>query len=95
MVEGARLESEYAAKPYRGFESLPLRHTVRVIDNWDTTCRENGAVLRLFSAVAVLGEGAAEHEYPEICPPFSAAASPGTVSLNWCILEAASSHVGH
>ena len=25
MVEGARLESEYAAKPYRGFESLPLR----------------------------------------------------------------------
>ena len=26
MVEGARLESEYTAKPYRGFESLPLRH---------------------------------------------------------------------
>lgn len=25
MVEGARLESEYTAKPYRGFESLPLR----------------------------------------------------------------------
>ncbi len=26
MVEGARLESEYTAKPYRGFESLRLRH---------------------------------------------------------------------
>ena len=29
VVEGARLESEYTAKPYRGFESLPLRHTVQ------------------------------------------------------------------
>ena len=28
MVEGARLESEYTPKAYRGFESLPLRHTV-------------------------------------------------------------------
>jgi hypothetical protein len=27
VVEGARLESEYTAKPYRGFESLPLRHS--------------------------------------------------------------------
>ena len=26
MVESARLESVYTAKPYRGFESLPLRH---------------------------------------------------------------------
>ena len=29
VVEGARLESEYTAKPYRGFESLPLRHLLR------------------------------------------------------------------
>ena len=28
VVEGARLESEYTAKPYRGFESLPLRHPI-------------------------------------------------------------------
>jgi hypothetical protein len=28
VVEGARLESEYTAKPYRGFESLRLRHTI-------------------------------------------------------------------
>ena len=28
MVEGARLESEYTPKAYRGFESLPLRHPV-------------------------------------------------------------------
>ena len=28
VVEGARLESEYTAKAYRGFESLPLRHPV-------------------------------------------------------------------
>src|SRR3954469_2644935 len=26
VVEGARLESEYTPKAYRGFESLPLRH---------------------------------------------------------------------
>ena len=31
MVEGARLESEYTAKPYRGFESLPLRHVVNLL----------------------------------------------------------------
>ncbi len=29
VVEGARLESEYTSKAYRGFESLPLRHTPR------------------------------------------------------------------
>jgi hypothetical protein len=28
VVEGARLESEYTAKPYRGFESLPLRQNL-------------------------------------------------------------------
>ena len=28
VVEGARLESEYTPKAYRGFESLPLRHPV-------------------------------------------------------------------
>ena len=28
VVEGARLESEYTSKAYRGFESLPLRHLV-------------------------------------------------------------------
>ena len=26
VVEGARLESEYTSKAYRGFESHPLRH---------------------------------------------------------------------
>ena len=26
VVEGARLESVYTVTPYRGFESLPLRH---------------------------------------------------------------------
>jgi hypothetical protein len=30
VVEGARLESEYTPKAYRGFESLPLRHISRV-----------------------------------------------------------------
>lgn len=29
MVEGARLESEYTSKAYRGFESLPLRQSIR------------------------------------------------------------------
>src|SRR5688500_16819792 len=29
VVEGARLESEYTPKAYRGFESLPLRHLPR------------------------------------------------------------------
>ncbi len=37
MVEGARLESEYTAKPYRGFESLPLRQViVASFPFWDT-----------------------------------------------------------
>src|SRR4029453_18920048 len=31
VVEGARLESEYTAKPYRGFESLPLRHRSKLV----------------------------------------------------------------
>src|SRR4051794_38565643 len=31
VVEGARLESEYTAKPYRGFESLPLRHFILIL----------------------------------------------------------------
>ena len=37
VVEGARLESEYTAKPYRGFESLPLRqlHSRQALD-WST-----------------------------------------------------------
>ena len=30
VVEGARLESEYTSKAYRGFESLPLRHGTRL-----------------------------------------------------------------
>ena len=33
MVEGARLESEYTSKAYRGFESLPLRHMLRKTGN--------------------------------------------------------------
>ena len=31
VVEGARLESVYTATPYRGFESLLLRHLVLAI----------------------------------------------------------------
>ena len=30
VVEGARLESEYTSKAYRGFESLPLRHLILI-----------------------------------------------------------------
>ncbi len=30
VVESARLESVYTAKPYRGFESLPLRHFLTI-----------------------------------------------------------------
>ncbi len=33
VVEGARLESVYTAKPYRGFEPLPLRHFQCAIDS--------------------------------------------------------------
>ena len=29
MVEGARLESVYTVTPYRGFESLSLRHLLK------------------------------------------------------------------
>src|SRR5690349_4151687 len=34
VVEGARLESEYTPKAYRGFESLPLRQPVPEIGEW-------------------------------------------------------------
>jgi len=30
VVEGARLESEYTPKAYRGFESLPLRQRTKL-----------------------------------------------------------------
>ena len=33
MVEGARLESVYTSKAYRGFESLPLRHLLYFNDH--------------------------------------------------------------
>ena len=35
VVEGARLESEYTAKPYRGFESLPLRQLARSLAGFE------------------------------------------------------------
>ncbi len=34
VVEGARLESEYTAKPYRGFESLPLRQNLLILKDF-------------------------------------------------------------
>ena len=34
MVEGARLESVYMAKPYRGFESHSLRHLTIENNRW-------------------------------------------------------------
>jgi hypothetical protein len=33
VVEGARLESEYTPKAYRGFESLPLRQIALNLNN--------------------------------------------------------------
>jgi hypothetical protein len=47
VVEGARLESEYTSKAYRGFESLPLRHPVSTQASPVETILENGAVPRL------------------------------------------------
>ena len=48
VVEGARLESEYTAKPYRGFESLPLRHSPEGeregLDAWIEELDGEGAV---------------------------------------------------
>lgn len=43
MVEGARLESEYTSKAYRGFESLPLRQILDFcLIFWTRLDRENG-----------------------------------------------------
>jgi integrase len=39
VVEGARLESEYTAKPYRGFESLPLRQLAEIWTDKPETAR--------------------------------------------------------
>jgi hypothetical protein len=43
VVEGARLESEYTPKAYRGFESLPLRHPVSTVSPLSRNFPENGA----------------------------------------------------
>ncbi len=40
MAEGARLESVYTVTPYRGFESLPLRHLVSPIPDKQELYRE-------------------------------------------------------
>ena len=43
VVEGARLESEYTSKAYRGFESLPLRQPVFIdSDNDESFPRDRG-----------------------------------------------------
>ena len=44
MVEGARLESEYTAKPYRGFESLPLRHFHSMKPRMELRATRSGAL---------------------------------------------------
>ena len=44
VVEGARLESEYTSKAYRGFESLPLRQTCLQSHGCEA-CRCRAAVL--------------------------------------------------
>ena len=38
-VEGARLESAYTSKAYRGFESHPIRHYAEV--RYDASCYES------------------------------------------------------
>ena len=50
MVEGARLESEYTPKAYRGFESLPLRQAPPATVSTRTglaLCRGIGSLFRL------------------------------------------------
>ncbi len=54
MVEGARLESVYTPKAYRGFESLPLRHLVCSSVGYRDQTGEFGAVLRQTWRQAVL-----------------------------------------
>jgi hypothetical protein len=68
VVEGARLESEYTAKPYRGFESLPLRHLVFRIASNRQGQRQFGAVLRLFRQNPYRRERD-ERCYLRFCPP--------------------------
>ena len=44
VVEGARLESEYTAKPYRGFESLPLRQSADTRTSAPAPIGPNGTI---------------------------------------------------
>jgi hypothetical protein len=57
VVEGARLESEYTAKPYRGFESLPLRQP-----SLKLRLASYHRVRRRLSAEALAEVGSAESE---------------------------------
>ena len=54
VVEGARLESVYTATPYRGFESLLLRHRPfpRVLTSCLFDC--NRLLLAVFGVLGVL-----------------------------------------
>jgi 3-phosphoshikimate 1-carboxyvinyltransferase len=58
VVEGARLESEYTAKPYRGFESLPLRHFDPMKRSMKLRARRSGP---LNGIAAVPGDKSCSH----------------------------------
>jgi hypothetical protein len=48
VVEGARLESEYAPKAYPGFESLPLRQLFLALVSTGMAWRQNPPQMRHF-----------------------------------------------
>ncbi len=57
MVEGARLESVYTPKAYRGFESLPLCKKIEILSNLlITEKREKTLFFRNSRKILILGD---------------------------------------
>jgi hypothetical protein len=77
VVEGARLESEYTSKAYRGFESLPLRHAVFTL-YFNMLSGVFAAQIRGIPLQFGTGRIPSWRNFPRICPSFSAAYARST-----------------
>ena len=85
VVEGARLESEYTAKPYRGFESLPLRHfgSSRGSTVLPPPCAGYGSLMRRLLSLSLLAAAACQAGPIESPPP-----PPPSATYAWVTFDA-------
>ena len=77
MVEGARLESEYTPKAYRGFESLPLRHRRSIGRDHHAVIGDGHAIGQRLDVIIVPGANCIGKLRPPLSQPLS------VVGLAW------------